>query len=126
MWHYGTESDRIPIFQKGDPLQRREFCKIGGLGLLTFPFLPTRWSMEPQPSSLRGPEQTLWFHGSPYLGHSDFRRDFRGLDPCEIRLQIAHFRTAEPWRRKMLFNLKQDTNPAELDQPVRRPHERLG
>jgi len=87
-------------------MQRREFCKIGGFGLMAIPFLPSRLSGQPQPPVPGKPEQILWIHGSPYLGHSDLRQDFRGLDPTDIRLQIAHFHTAEPWRRKMLFKLK--------------------
>jgi hypothetical protein len=87
-------------------MERREFFRIGGLGLLSIPFLPPLGTpLPPQSPVSAKPEETLWIHGSPYLGHSDFREDFRGLDSASIRLQIVHFRTAEPWRRKMLFNL---------------------
>jgi hypothetical protein len=84
-------------------MQRRDFLKITGLGLLAFPVLEFG-SLGPGPPSFSR-ESAIWIHGSPYLGHSDFKRDFRGLSPAEIKRQIAHFRTDEPWRRAMLFEL---------------------
>jgi hypothetical protein len=82
---------------------RRDFCKISGLCLLALPVLG--WdSPGPSPPSPR--ESTLWIHGSPYLGHSDYRKDFRGLSPDEIKKEIVHFRTEEPWRRAILFGLR--------------------
>lgn len=82
---------------------RREFCKVSGICLLAYPALS--WGRR-DAGGLRGPkEASLWIHGSPYLGHSDFRTSFRGLSPDGIRHEIVHFRTAEPWRRKVLFSL---------------------
>jgi hypothetical protein len=81
---------------------RRDFCKVSGMCFLALPVL----RFDPINPSPPGPrESSLWIHGSPYLGHSDYRRDFRGLSANEIRLEIAHFRTAEPWRRMVLFEL---------------------
>lgn len=85
-------------------MKRRDFLKIGGVGLLSIPFSRLFGSPPPQPPVSVKPEETLWIHGSPYLGHSDLRENFRGMSPKEIRLQIGHFRTPEPWRRKMLFH----------------------
>jgi hypothetical protein len=85
---------------------RRDFLKIGGGSLAALPLMRFT-SFEPSESS--PPEQresTLWIHGSPYLGHSDYRKDFRGLTPNEIKSEMTHFRTAEPWRRAILFGLK--------------------
>ena len=82
---------------------RRDFLKVTGIGLLTLPVLGFD-SLSPSASVVAG-ESAIWIHGSPYLGHSDFKRDFRGLSPAEIRQQITHFRTDEPWRRAMLFEL---------------------
>ena len=86
-------------------MQRRDFLKIGGAGLLSIPLFRLFESAPPQPPlSVKPPEEILWIHGSPYLGHSDVHENFRGLSPQEIQLQIIHFRTPEPWRRKMLFH----------------------
>ena len=82
---------------------RRDFFKVTGMGLLTLPILGFD-SLSPSPPTGPG-ESPIWIHGSPYLGHSDFKRDFHGLSPSEIKQQIAHFRTDEPWRRAMLFEL---------------------
>jgi len=82
---------------------RRDFLKITGLGLLTLPVLGHN-SLSPGPPADSG-GSAIWIHGSPYLGHSDFKRDFHGLSPAEIRQEITHFRTDEPWRRAMLFEL---------------------
>jgi hypothetical protein len=73
------------------------------MGLLSMPILGFV-TLSPGPPSFPR-ESAIWVHGSPYLGHSDFKRDFRGLSPAEIEQQIAHFRTAEPWRRAILFGL---------------------
>ncbi len=86
-------------------MRRRDFLKASVAGLAASSLLPG-WNMDARGSD--DPALTnsaLWFHGSPYLGHSDFRRDFRGLTPDEARLEIAHFRTDEPWRRKILFRV---------------------
>ena len=40
-----------------------------------------------------------------YRIREEVYRDFRGLSANEIKLEIAHFRTAEPWRRIVLFEL---------------------
>ena len=81
---------------------RRDFCKVSGMSLLALPVL--RFDLRhPSPPGPR--ESALWIHGSPYLGHSDYRRDFRGLSADEIKQEIVHFRTAEPWRRMVLFEL---------------------
>jgi hypothetical protein len=82
---------------------RRDFCKISGMGLLAWPVLGFD-SLDPSPPPAPR-ESALWIHGSPYLGHSDFRKDFRGLSPDEMKFQIVHFRTDEPWRRAILFEL---------------------
>lgn len=82
---------------------RRDFFKITGTCLLSLPVLGFDF-LGPDPSP--GPkESSLWIHGSPYLGHSDFRTDFRGLSPAEIKYELAHFRTDEPWRKAILFEL---------------------
>lgn len=82
---------------------RRDFLKIIGMGLLSLPVLGLD-SLGPSPP-IASRESAIWIHGSPYLGHSDFKRDFRGLSPDEIKQQIIHFRTDEPWRRAILFGL---------------------
>jgi len=82
---------------------RRDFIKVTGLGLLALPVLGFDSPGPSPPAASR--EAAIWIHGSPYLGHSDFKRDFRGLSPAEIRQQITHFRTDEPWRRAILFGL---------------------
>ncbi len=86
---------------------RREFIKDSFAVLAASAVIPA-WSEAAfgAPGPAPGPvDAGLWIHGSPYAGHSDFRRDFRGLTPEEARLEIAHFRTAEPWRRKILFRI---------------------
>jgi hypothetical protein len=84
-------------------MRRREFFRVSGMCLLAFPVLRPSW---PAPGGPPGPrESAVWIHGSPYLGHSDFRASFRGLSPEGIKREIVHFRTAEPWRRKVLFAL---------------------
>ena len=86
-------------------MRRRDFLKASAASLAVSSLLPV-WNMDARGADDRAlTDSTLWFHGSPYLGHSDFRRDFRGLTPDEARLEIAHFRTAEPWRRKILFRI---------------------
>jgi hypothetical protein len=82
---------------------RRDFFKLTGMGLLTLPILGFD-SLGPSPPAAPR-ESAIWIHGSPYLGHSDFKGDFHGLSPAEVRQQIIHFRTAEPWRRAILFEL---------------------
>jgi hypothetical protein len=82
---------------------RRDFLKITGMGLLSLPVLGFD-SLGPSPPTASR-ESVIWIHGSPYLGHSDFKRNFRGLSPDEIKQQIIHFRTDEPWRRAILFGL---------------------
>lgn len=82
---------------------RRDFFKLTAAGFLVLPLM--RWSYfgvsKPGPR-----ESSLWIQGSPYLGHSDYRHDFRELTPDEIRQEIVHFRTEEPWRRMILFGLR--------------------
>ncbi len=85
---------------------RRDFCKISGLCLLALPALG--WD-SPGPSPPWERESALWIHGSPYLGNSDYRKDFRGLSPDEIQNEVIHFRTEEPWRRAILFGLKKES-----------------
>jgi len=82
---------------------RRDFCKISGMCLLIYPALKLSGLASGSPPGPR--ESGLWIHGSPYLGHSDFRSNFRGLSQDEIKKEIVHFRTAEPWRRMALFEL---------------------
>jgi len=84
---------------------RRDFIKVGGAGLAALPLLSfdspgDRLTLAPESR-----ESTLWIHGSPYAGHADPRSSFRGLTPAEVRAQIVHFRTAEPYRRTILFKL---------------------
>jgi len=82
---------------------RRNFIRVLGMSLVSLPGLNF---MSRGPISPIAPkESSLWIHGSPYLGHSDFKRNFRGLSPAEIKHQITHFRTDEPWRRAILFEL---------------------
>jgi hypothetical protein len=81
---------------------RRNFLKIGGTGLMAVPLLRFT-AFQRRPPDRR--ESSLWVHGSPYLGHSDYKRNLRGLSPDEIRQELVHFRTAEPWRRMILFAL---------------------
>jgi hypothetical protein len=83
---------------------RREFCINSCLVLAAAAFLRTRASV-PCRAEPPGPEEEPWIQGSPYLGHADYRLQFRGLPPAEAWKQIVHFRTAEPWRRKRLFKL---------------------
>lgn len=82
---------------------RRDFFKLTAAGFLVLPLM--KWESfrfsEPGPK-----ESSLWIQGSPYLGHSDYRHDFRELTPAEIRHEIVHFRTEEPWRRMILFGLE--------------------
>ncbi len=85
-------------------MHRRDFLALSAAGLAAGLFLPGSDSGGPDAPAFPV-ESSLWLHGSPYLGHSDFRRDFRGLTPDEARLEMAHFRTAEPWRRTILFRL---------------------
>ncbi len=88
-------------------MHRREFLKESLAVLAASAVIPA-WpeasfgapGLDPGPA-----DSGLWIHGSPYLGHSDFRRDFRGLTPEEARREIVHFRTAEPWRRMILFRI---------------------
>jgi hypothetical protein len=84
---------------------RRDFLKVSGIGLLALPLIKFD-TPETNVSEGLGPGETMfWIHGSPYLGHSDYREDFRGLSTEEIIQEITHFRTAEPWRRTILFKL---------------------
>lgn len=88
-------------------MHRREFLKDGFAVLAAAAVIPA-WPEAScgAPALDAGPvDSGPWIHGSPYLGHSDFRRDFRGLTPEEARREIVHFRTAEPWRRKILFRI---------------------
>lgn len=88
-------------------MQRRDFLK-GSVAVLAASAVIPAWpkAASGDPDLDCGPvESMLWIHGSPYLGHSDFKRDFRGLTPEEARREIIHFRTAEPWRRKILFRI---------------------
>lgn len=88
-------------------MQRREFFKQSLTVLAASAAIPA-WPEASVAAPGLGPgpvDPGLWIHGSPYLGHSDFRRDFRGLTPEEARREIVHFRTAEPWRRKILFRI---------------------
>ncbi len=86
-------------------MRRRDFLCLTGATLAAASVVPV---LGGAPHSIpRNPqfprESSLWIHGSPYLGHSDFRPTLRGLSPEQARLEIAHFRTDEPWRRKILF-----------------------
>jgi hypothetical protein len=88
-------------------MQRRDFLK-GSVSVLAASAVIPAWPEETFRASDfdSGPvESLLWIHGSPYLGHSDFKSNFRGLTPEEARQEIIHFRTAEPWRRKILFGI---------------------
>lgn len=82
---------------------RRDFFKLTASSLLVLPLMKLdNFSVsEPEPR-----ESSLWIQGSPYLGHSDYRHDFRDLTSDEIRHEIVHFRTEEPWRRMILFGLE--------------------
>jgi len=83
---------------------RRDFIKVGGAGLAALPLLSFD-SLGGRPPAPESRESTLWIHGSPYAGHADPRPSFRGLTPAEALAQIVHFRTAEPYRRTILFQL---------------------
>lgn len=84
-------------------MRRRDFLKASAAGLAASSVLPS-WAKDSfGAAGPAGSDSSLWIHGSPYLGHSDFRRDFRGLTPEEARSEITHFRTDEPWRRRILF-----------------------
>lgn len=88
-------------------MQRRDFLKRSFAVLAASAVIPA-WPEASFGAPGLDPESVdsmLWIHGSPYIGHSDYRRDFRGLTPEEARREIIHFRTAEPWRRKILFRL---------------------
>jgi len=88
-------------------MRRRDFLKASAAVVAASAVVPA-WpgasfgAPDLDPGSV---ESALWIHGSPYLGHSDFKGDFRGLKPEEARREIIHFRTAEPWRRKILFRI---------------------
>lgn len=91
-------------------MRRRDFLCLTGATLAAASVVPALSGTSPSdlrnPQSSGSPQETsLWIHGSPYLGHSDLRPSLRGLTPEEARLEIAHFRTDEPWRRKILFQL---------------------
>ncbi len=88
-------------------MRRRDFLCLTGATLAAASVIPVlSGTSRSDPPKTQSPHETsLWIHGSPYLGHSDLRPDFRGLTPDEARLEIAHFRTDEPWRRKILFQL---------------------
>jgi hypothetical protein len=95
--------ENIRISQRRFNMLRRDFFKLTASSLLVLPLmkLDNFWVTEPEPR-----ESSLWIQGSPYLGHSDYRHDFRQLTPDEIRHEIVHFRTEEPWRRMILFGLE--------------------
>ncbi len=88
-------------------MRRRDFLCLTGATLAAASAVPALGGiLQPvaqTPGSAR--ESSLWIHGSPYLGHSDLRPSLRGLTPEQARLEIAHFRTDEPWRRKILFQI---------------------
>ena len=86
-------------------MRRRDFFKASAAGLAASSLLPGWTAKSIAATDSFGSESALWFHGSPYLGHSDFKRDFRGLTPDEARSEIVHFRTDEPWRRRLLFRI---------------------
>lgn len=81
---------------------RRNFIKISGTGLLALPFMKLSSFGSKSPGYRNS---SLWIHGSPYLGHADYRKNFRGLSADEIQKELVHFRTADPWRRAILFKL---------------------
>ncbi len=81
---------------------RRNFFKLTGIGILSLPMMKSGIFNRKAP----GPHEALpWNHGSPYLGHADMRSSFRGLSPDQVTREMVHFRTAEPWRMKILFGL---------------------
>jgi len=81
---------------------RRSFFKLTGMGVLSLPLMRSGIFDGEAP----GPREALpWNHGSPYVGHADKRPHFRGLAPDQIMHEMAHFRTEEPWRRKIVFGL---------------------
>jgi len=82
---------------------RRDFFKLTASSLLVLPLMKLDNFCVREPAQR---ESSLWIQGSPYLGHSDYRHDFRELTPDEIRHEIVHFRTEEPWRRMILFGLE--------------------
>ncbi len=87
-------------------MQRRDFIIYSGIAIAgattTAPFSLSHSSGEAFP---KRPNRDCWTHGSPYLGHSDQRPGFRGLKPEQIRHELIHFHTAEPWRKTLLFRL---------------------
>ena len=83
---------------------RREFCKIFGLSCMALPFAGHSFSRNIR-SRQAITESEPWFHGSPYLGHSDRRISLHGLTQGQVWQEIVHFRTAEPWRQRILFKI---------------------
>ena len=81
---------------------RRDFMKIGGAGIMALPL--RNW---PLPEALAGEprEEILWIHGSPYARHPGLRSHSGETTPSETWAAIVHFRTAEPYRRRILFGL---------------------
>jgi len=95
--------ENIHISQRRLTMLRRDFFKLTGAGFLVLPLMRLDNFGAEKP---RQKSSSLWIQGSPYLGHSDYRHDFRKLTPDEIRQEIVHFRTEEPWRRMILFGLE--------------------
>jgi hypothetical protein len=90
--------------ERKEKMRRRNFCKVCGVSLLAIPFLNHDFTVSSNGAIAAG-EAVPWIQGSPYLGHSDCRMDFHGLSLPETLEEITHFRTSEPWRRKILFSL---------------------
>jgi hypothetical protein len=85
-------------------MDRRTFLKLSGATAAVLPLID--WDAVAL-EDLGPRERDLMIHGSPYLGHAHYRRSFCGLTPEEIRKEMIHFRTAEPWRRAALFGLRE-------------------
>ena len=83
-------------------MQRRDFFKLTGCAVLALPEMNPRLLGADEG---RRSESSPWIHGSPFLGHADMRSHFRGLAADQIAREIVHFRTAEPWRKRILFGL---------------------
>jgi hypothetical protein len=95
--------ENIRISQRRFNMLRRDFFKLTASSLLVLPLMKLNNFSVRKPAQR---ESSLWIQGSPYLGHSDYRHDFRELTPDEIKHEIVHFRTEEPWRRMILFGLE--------------------
>jgi hypothetical protein len=87
-------------------MHRRDFFKIGGASFAAFSLLaPLKTGPGQHDPEYEGQPSTTWITGSPYLGHSDYRKSFRNLSFDEIQRELIHFRTEEPWRTRKLFGV---------------------